>query len=62
MNPERHCSWCPYRQACRHNHPPSREREEHAADSSGFRDVQRKNKTKKPTLSLVRQAAARGAS
>jgi ATP-dependent helicase/nuclease subunit B len=53
-NPERHCEWCDYRQACRRKHPPTREREVHARDSSDYRDLHKKNKSKKPLLGNVR--------
>ncbi len=51
----RHCRYCPYAKACRRNHPPTAEREEHAPDSSDFRDLALKTK-KAPTLASVRAA------
>jgi ATP-dependent helicase/nuclease subunit B len=53
-NPDRHCEWCDYRQACRRKHPPTREREVHARDSTDYRDLHKKNKSKKPLLDDVR--------
>lgn len=41
-----HCSWCPYDQACRRNHPPSVEREKLRTDSNAYRNVLTKTKTK----------------
>lgn len=58
MNSDRHCAWCPYRQGCRHNHAPSLEREKLASDSSEYRDSRRKNKSKTPTLAMVRERPA----
>ncbi len=34
-----HCSWCDYASACRRNHPPTRDREEHLADAAAYRTV-----------------------
>lgn len=48
------CDYCPYELSCRHKHPPTKEREEHAADRADFSDLGKKNKSKKPTLEEVR--------
>jgi hypothetical protein len=53
LNAGQHCTWCAYRQACRHNHPPTLERESHAVDGTEFRKLGRKNKTKTPLLEMV---------
>ncbi len=49
-HPDRHCTWCDYRTACRQKHPPTREREVVAPDSGDYRDLKKKNKSKKPLL------------
>jgi RecB family exonuclease len=49
------CSYCPYELSCRHRHPPTLEREEHAADRADFSDLRHKNKSAKPTLQAVRK-------
>ncbi len=36
------CAWCPYTPACRHNHPPTLERERNARDVSQFFGLQKK--------------------
>jgi hypothetical protein len=54
LNDSRRCDYCPYELSCRHKHPPTREREEHAADRADFGDIGKKNKSKKPTLEKVR--------
>ncbi len=38
------CKWCAFREACRHNHPPTLEREQTAADSRSFRRLAGKGK------------------
>ena len=54
LNPDRHCTWCDYEQACRRSHPPTLEREAHARDSADYRDLKKKTRTGKPTLADVR--------
>ena len=39
LNAGRHCSWCAYNQACRHNHAPTLERESNAPDANNFRGL-----------------------
>ena len=51
------CDYCPYELACRHKHPPTAEREEHAKDGRDYADLSKKNKSKKPTLADVRSDA-----
>ena len=51
------CDYCPYELACRHLHPPTSEREEHAADGADYSDLSKKNKSQKPTLAHVRGEA-----
>jgi ATP-dependent helicase/nuclease subunit B len=53
-NPNLHCNWCDYRQACRRNHPPTRKREDRTPDGTDYRDIRKKNRTKKPMLEDVR--------
>ncbi len=55
INPDNHCSWCPYACACRRNHAPTLQRERHARDSDDYRDLAGKNKTKLPLLADVRK-------
>jgi len=45
------CKRCAYSEACRRNHPPTLERENHAEDTRRFRSLQRKNASKFPLLS-----------
>lgn len=40
---DRRCGWCDFRRACRRNHPPTRHREEVAADAADLRDLQGKS-------------------
>jgi ATP-dependent helicase/nuclease subunit B len=40
---DRRCGWCDFRRACRRNHPPTRHREEMAADAADLRDLQSKS-------------------
>jgi len=44
-----HCGYCAYEQACRRLHPPTVERESHAADSARYRLLSKKN-TRAPKL------------
>jgi hypothetical protein len=55
INPDNHCSWCPYACACRKNHAPTLQRERHARDIDDFRDLAAKNKSKLPLLADVRK-------
>ena len=48
------CRYCAYELSCRHLHPPTLEREEHAADRADFRDLSKKSKSKKQTLEKAR--------
>ena len=57
LKDSRGCDYCPYELACRHKHPPTGEREEHAADGADFIDLGAKTKTKKRTLAEVRGEA-----
>ena len=57
LKDSRGCDYCPYELACRHKHPPTGEREEHAADGADFVDLGAKTKTKKRTLAEVRGEA-----
>jgi hypothetical protein len=57
LKDSRGCDYCPYELACRHKHPPTGEREEHAADGADFVDLGAKSKTKKRTLAEVRGEA-----
>jgi ATP-dependent helicase/nuclease subunit B len=55
LNPEeRRCGYCGYRPACRHNHPPTLEREDCALDAADLRALQEKS-TNAPTLFEVRE-------
>lgn len=47
MRSDRHCSWCPYRLACRWNHPPTLHRETLDADGRRYALLQDKS-TKNP--------------
>ena len=49
MNPGRHCAWCAFRSACRHGHPPSVVRGDHAADAGDYRELAEKS-VKRPML------------
>ncbi len=33
------CNWCKYTQACRRNHPPTRDREQQMRDAADYRSV-----------------------
>jgi len=37
------CPWCPYASACRHNHPPTEEREGKAKDAEKFHALEKKS-------------------
>jgi ATP-dependent helicase/nuclease subunit B len=54
LRSDRHCHWCVYRPACRHNHPPTLHRDQTRDDAADYRDLQRKTKTRMATLDLVR--------
>ncbi len=54
LNANRHCAWCDWALACRLRHPPTLERESHAADTADYRLTGEKN-TRKQTLGLVRR-------
>jgi len=49
------CSWCPFESACRHQHPPTRDREDAGSDARDYRAVRRKN-TRRPDLASVGDA------
>ncbi len=57
MKDSRGCDYCPYTLACRHKHPPTVEREEHAADGADYAGLGAKSKTRKRTLAEVRGEA-----
>jgi ATP-dependent helicase/nuclease subunit B len=42
----RHCVWCPYRPACRRNHPPTRARVETAPAYEDYYRLSKRTKTK----------------
>jgi hypothetical protein len=49
------CGYCPYGLSCRHEHPPTLEREEFAeGPARDYADLGKKNKSKKLTLADVR--------
>jgi RecB family exonuclease len=52
-----HCTWCDFRSACRHAHPPTAHRESRAEDVRDARDCWRKT-GKAPTLAAVRRENA----
>jgi RecB family exonuclease len=56
LHPGDHCGFCDYRSACRHGHPPTEYREEHAADIRDARDCWSKT-GKTPSLEAVRAGA-----
>jgi RecB family exonuclease len=57
LHPGDHCTWCDYRSACRHGHPPTTYREDHAADIRDARDCWGKT-GKLPSLAAVREETA----
>jgi hypothetical protein len=53
IHPGDHCGWCDYRSACRHGHPPTISREQHAEDVRDVRDCWSKT-AKAPSIAAVR--------
>jgi hypothetical protein len=56
IHPGDHCDWCDFRSACRRGHPPTEDRELHAADIRDARDCWSKS-AKAPTMAAVREKA-----
>jgi ATP-dependent helicase/nuclease subunit B len=58
LHADSHCDWCAYRQACRRNHPPTREREELARDAQAYGLLRKKSRSGRATLADVRASEA----